>query len=86
MGENVLHADRPVTGAQAGPGIRPAAVPVLTTKVALELPTGLSFQDWERTGRQLAGVLSSSSWWLGDWLIYGKDHYSDRYEIGYGGM
>jgi hypothetical protein len=89
MGENVLHADRRVTGtrvrsthtARAG-GIRPAGVPVLTTKVALELPTGLTFHEWERTGRQLAGVLSSSSWWLGDWLIYGKDHYSDRYEIG----
>ena len=53
---------------------------VMTTKVALAMPTDLAYEQWERTGRQLAGVLSSSSWWLGDWLIYGREHYSDRYE------
>ena len=42
----------------------------------------LTFEEWERAGRQLAGVLDSSSWWLGDWLSYGKDHYADRYQKG----
>jgi hypothetical protein len=46
---------------------------VMTTKVALSLPTDLPYEQWERTGRQLAGALSSSSWWLGDWLIYGRE-------------
>nr|WP_206442269.1 LmbU family transcriptional regulator [Streptomyces boncukensis] len=55
---------------------------VLTTKVGLEIPSGLTFEDWERAGRQLSGLVNSSSWWLGDWLVYGKDHYSDRYERG----
>nr|WP_241265776.1 LmbU family transcriptional regulator [Streptomyces boncukensis] len=55
---------------------------VLTTKVGLEMPTELAFEDWERAGRQLSGLVNSSSWWLGDWLVYGKDHYSDRYERG----
>ncbi|WP_229715339.1 LmbU family transcriptional regulator [Mangrovihabitans endophyticus] len=60
---------------------RQAAVPrVMTTKVALDFPRDFSYDQWERTGRQLAGLLSSSAWWLGDWLIYGKRHYSDRYE------
>ncbi|MFI1760093.1 LmbU family transcriptional regulator [Streptomyces sp. NPDC020571] len=55
---------------------------VLTMRVGLRLPDLLSFEEWERAGRQLAGVLDSSSWWLGDWLTYGKDHYSDRYKQG----
>ncbi|WP_205571144.1 LmbU family transcriptional regulator [Streptomyces sporangiiformans] len=55
---------------------------MLTTRVGLQLPDVLTFEEWERAGRQLAGVLDSSSWWLGDWLTYGKDHYSDRYQQG----
>jgi hypothetical protein len=55
---------------------------VLTTKVGLQMPTGLAYDEWERAGRQLAGVLDSSSWWLGDWMAYGKDHYTDRYQRG----
>ncbi|MDI2127102.1 LmbU family transcriptional regulator [Yinghuangia seranimata] len=63
-------------------GVEPRRDPVLTTKVGLHIPVGLAFEDWERAGRQLSGLLNSSSWWLGDWLIYGKDHYADRYERG----
>jgi hypothetical protein len=50
--------------------------------VGLCIPGGLAFEEWERAGRQLSGLLNSSSWWLGDWLVYGKDHYADRYELG----
>ncbi|MFJ4467391.1 LmbU family transcriptional regulator [Streptomyces sp. NPDC089424] len=50
--------------------------------MGLQLPTGMAYDEWERSGRQLAGVLDSSSWWLGDWLVYGKDHYTDRYQRG----
>jgi len=55
---------------------------VLTTRVGLQIPDALTFEAWERAGRQLAGVVDSSSWWLGDWLAYGKDHYTDRYQQG----
>ncbi|MEW1552160.1 LmbU family transcriptional regulator [Streptomyces tsukubensis] len=50
--------------------------------MGLQLPAGLAYDEWERSGRQLAGVLDSSCWWLGDWLVYGKDHYTDRYQRG----
>ncbi|MBP2048309.1 hypothetical protein J2Z21_001233 [Streptomyces griseochromogenes] len=50
--------------------------------MGLHIPIGLAFEEWERAGRQLSGLLNSSSWWLGDWLVYGKDHYADRYERG----
>ncbi|MGW3938002.1 LmbU family transcriptional regulator [Streptomyces phaeochromogenes] len=63
-------------------GAEPRCDQVLTTKVGLHIPVGLAFEDWERAGRQLSGLLNSSSWWLGDWLIYGKDQYADRYERG----
>ncbi|MFI9366126.1 LmbU family transcriptional regulator [Kitasatospora sp. NPDC053057] len=55
---------------------------VLTTRVGLQMPSDLSFDAWQRAGGQLAGVVDSSSWWLGDWLVFGKDHYSDRYQLG----
>jgi hypothetical protein len=55
---------------------------VLTTKVGLQIPAGITFEDWERAGRQLSGIVDSSSWWLGDWLVYGKDHYTDLYQRG----
>lgn len=42
----------------------------------------MTFEEWERAGRQLSDILDSSSWWLGDWLVYGKDHYTDRYQRG----
>ncbi|OQD55160.1 antibiotic biosynthesis protein [Streptomyces phaeoluteigriseus] len=48
----------------------------------MELPAGLTFENWESAGRELSGIVNSSSWWLGDWLVYGKDHYGDRYERG----
>ncbi|WP_310726172.1 LmbU family transcriptional regulator [Streptomyces sp. N2A] len=55
---------------------------VVTTRVGLRMPLDLDFADWKRAGRQLAGVVDSSSWWLGDWLVYGKDNYADRYQRG----
>jgi len=55
---------------------------VLTTAVGLQIPADLTFANWERAGRQLSGIVNSSGWWLGDWLVYGKEHYRDRYEHG----
>ncbi|WP_228122204.1 LmbU family transcriptional regulator [Saccharothrix syringae] len=53
---------------------------VLLTRVGLRIPKNLSFDDWERAGHQLAGIVDSSAWSLGDWLVYGADHYADRYQ------
>lgn len=49
--------------------------------VGLQIPAGLSFEDWAKTGRQLSGIIDSSAWWLGDWLVFGKTHYSDCYQL-----
>lgn len=82
--ESVLFRRRPETLPRQGRRIDDGRHrgQVLTTKVGLQIPVGLTFEDWERAGRQLSGIVNSSCWWLGDWLVYGKDHYSDRYEWG----
>ena len=88
MGDSLFAGDTWSTGMRPEPiakpdnerhPVRPLGAQVLTTKVALQLPTELHYDEWERAGYQLAGVQSSSSWWIGDWLNYGKEHYSDRY-------
>lgn len=65
------------------PGGEPAPEgEVLTTRVGLQITSDLTFEVWERAGRQLARIVDSSAWWLGDWLVYGKDNYADRYQLG----
>lgn len=63
-------------------GAVPRRGQVLTTRVGLQMPAKMAYDEWERAGRQLADVLDSSCWWLADWLVYGKDHYADRYQRG----
>ncbi|MFF2363728.1 LmbU family transcriptional regulator [Streptomyces sp. NPDC058122] len=65
-----------------GAAAAPRRNQVLTTRVGLQMPAKMAYDEWERAGHQLADVLDSSSWWLGDWLVYGKDHYTDRYQRG----
>ncbi len=52
---------------------------VLMSGVGLRISNDLSFEEWEKAGHQLSGIVDSSSWWLGDWLVYGKKNFSDRY-------
>jgi hypothetical protein len=63
---------RPVDRSEAGH--------VVVTRVGLRIPAALSFEEWERAGHRLAGLVDSSAWWLGDWLVFGKDRYADRYQ------
>jgi transposase len=47
----------------------------------LQIPVNLNYEDWAKAGRQLSGIVDSSAWWLGDWLVFGKANYSDRYQL-----
>lgn len=78
----VLFGKRPDAERQRRTGPADTRGQVLTTNVGLRIPVGLTFDDWERAGRQLSSIVNSSSWWLGDWLVYGKHHYTDRYQRG----
>ena len=39
----------------------------------------MTLDAWVSVGRQIAVILDASTWWLGDWLIYGRETYPDRY-------
>lgn len=43
------------------------------------LPDGLSFDHWERIGRQLQLADLAVQWWIGDWLNYGESRYGEKY-------
>lgn len=37
----------------------------------------LSIKEWAATGEAVFGMRASMDWWLGDWLVYGEEHYGD---------
>jgi len=59
---------------------RDAGNEVTLTGVSLQVPRELGYDAWERVGKQLNGFIDSSAWWLGDWLIFGKERYADSYK------
>jgi hypothetical protein len=52
---------------------------VMVTSVGLRIPAGLDFGAWEQVGLKIVRISESSSWCLGDWLVYGQYKYTDRY-------
>jgi hypothetical protein len=52
---------------------------VLISRLGLHFPAALTYPSWERAGVQLARILESSAWCLGDWLVCGQQNYADRY-------
>ncbi|CAM5565670.1 LmbU family transcriptional regulator [Streptomyces fumanus] len=52
---------------------------LVTRRTAMSLPPGLPLAQWRHLGRQMFVVADSSAWWMGDWLIYGRSEYPDRY-------
>lgn len=44
-----------------------------TTTTALDLPTDLSYDEWEEVGRTLGKIASGCQFWVGDWIRYGED-------------
>ncbi|WP_260614718.1 LmbU family transcriptional regulator [Microbispora sp. KK1-11] len=50
-------------------------------RLGLRLPVDLTFESWQRIGNQLCVIANSSTWWLGDWLVYGEEFFSDRYRM-----
>jgi len=51
----------------------------VTSRTELRLPEQLPSAEWLRIGKQIALVRDSSSWWVGDWLVYGQEKFPDRY-------
>jgi len=66
----------PAPGRLAG---RPLADGMLTRRTSLSLPPQIPLDEWSRIGHEIFVISESSTWWLGDWLIYGQAQYPDRY-------
>jgi hypothetical protein len=49
-------------------------------RTALTLPANLSLEKWKYVGRQISLISDSSAWWIGDWLLFGRVKYPDRYK------
>jgi hypothetical protein len=43
----------------------------------------MSFERWLGMGQRISGLASASSWWLGDWLIYGERAFGQRYNVAF---
>jgi hypothetical protein len=52
----------------------------LATASGFRLRRGLTFDEWLCAGRQISRISNASSWWLGDWLLYGEHSYGKRYK------
>ena len=46
--------------------------------LSLELPEGLSFQEWEALGERLGRWQHSLNWHIGDWWAFGDHRYGER--------
>ncbi len=66
------------TTLRAAPRSSPGAA-ALTRRTGLSLPPDFPLAEWKRFGKHLYLIADSSSWWLGDWLIFGQDMYPGRY-------
>ncbi len=56
----------------------PADVEISETAWA---PAGaMTFEQWADAGRQLQRMGRAVNWWLGDWILYGEQHYGEMYD------
>jgi hypothetical protein len=51
-----------------------------TRKTSLRLPSDIPIGVWKHIGEQISVLTEATSWWQGDWLIYGQQSYPNRYE------
>jgi hypothetical protein len=45
---------------------------------SLKLPPKLKFERWVAVGETLKQIQGGASWWVGDWLVYGMDHFGEN--------
>lgn len=48
------------------------------TRICLNLPDALPFDEWAAVGEALANADQALQWWIGDWWAYGEHAYGQR--------
>jgi hypothetical protein len=70
-----------VTRTTGAHGVAPQPVrAVRATQTSVLFHGLLPFDDWKAVGARMATHASASSWWLGDWLLFGRMKYGCRYK------
>jgi hypothetical protein len=49
------------------------------SKTGMTLPKDTSYEIWEEAGKSIRLAGKSIMWWLGDWLVFGDDHFKDKF-------
>jgi len=52
---------------------------LIVTRLGLELPDNLPYEQWELIGRKLRSVERAIQWLIGDWIRFGESHYGEMY-------
>jgi hypothetical protein len=76
-------AVEPSASATAAPGVvRPGAGvrSLRATRTGVQFDPLLPFETWEALGARLGCHANATSWWLGDWLTFGRQKYGRRYK------
>lgn len=54
-------------------------LPGVVTATSLELPEGLTYEEWTAVGTTLDRMGGSWQWWYGDWYRYGEHRYGEAH-------
>jgi hypothetical protein len=74
----VEHAGRPMLTRNP----RHAKGGVSSSRTAMEFDPLLSLEGWKHVGERIGMYSDAASWWLGDWLNFGRMKYGRRYKEG----
>ena len=59
----------------------PGGLPGTLSSQGYTLPPGLPYEEWQRAGLSLRFMANNINWWVGDWLLYGRERYGqDAYQ------
>ena len=52
---------------------------VRSSPQGLQLNARMPYEIWRALGARIAARSDATSWWLGDWVVFGEQHYGQRY-------
>ena len=52
-------------------------LPGTVTPRGLQLPSRLTFEDWQSAGQILQVIAGASLWWIGDWYLFGEERFGE---------
>jgi hypothetical protein len=54
--------------------------PIIPSRTGARFDALLSFETWQEFGARIATHANASSWWIGDWMVFGQAKYGRRYK------